>query len=134
MVWALEYKSNDSWGMNFCVGQLKIILWTIFRLVNIATSAHHPFCTNFCQAHCVASSKTLTANMSKRKFSTDSDNRLSMLVSSMTEAQIAELQHVQNGNSCLAPVLEAIRQVYGAAAPPPRTPVKVRNYSTFYSY
>jgi hypothetical protein len=66
--------------------------------------------------------------MSKRKFGIDSDDRMSMLVSSMTEARIAEPQHVQNGNSCLAPILETIRQAYEAAAPPPpKTPVKVRN-------
>ena len=79
----------------------------------------------------LASSKTLTANMSKRKLGIDSDDQMSMLVSSMTEANVAELRHVQDGlpvDSFLTPVLESIRQAYEATAlPPPKTPVKVRN-------
>jgi hypothetical protein len=69
--------------------------------------------------------------MSKRKFGIDSDDHMSKLVSSMTEAHVAELRHVQDGlpvDSLLTPVLESIRQAYEAAAiPPPKTPVKVRN-------
>jgi hypothetical protein len=65
--------------------------------------------------------------MSKRKFGTDSDDLISMLVSSMTEAQVAELQHVQDGHSFLTPLLESVRQAYEAAAPRPMMPVKVRN-------
>jgi len=69
--------------------------------------------------------------MSKRKFGIGSEDRMSMLVSSMTEAQVAVLQHVQErlptDLKCLAPLLESIRQAYEAAAPPPKTPVKVRN-------
>jgi hypothetical protein len=69
--------------------------------------------------------------MSKRKFGIDSDDHMSMFVSSMTEAHVAELRHVQDGlpvDSFLTPLLEGIRQAYEAAAPsPPKTPVKVRN-------
>jgi hypothetical protein len=63
--------------------------------------------------------------MSKRKFGIDSDlSKLVSSISSMTEAQIAELQRIQNGNSCLAPILETIRQAYEAAAPRPKIPVR----------
>ena len=68
--------------------------------------------------------------MSKRKFGIDSDDRMSMLVSSMTEAQVAGLPHqdeLPTNLKCLAPLLESIRQAYEAAAPPPKIPVKVRN-------
>jgi hypothetical protein len=68
--------------------------------------------------------------MSKRKFGIDSDDRMSMLVSSMTEAQVEVLQDVHEIPTrwkCLTPLLESIRQAYEAAAPPPKTPVKVRN-------
>jgi hypothetical protein len=72
--------------------------------------------------------------MSKRKFGIDSDDRMSMLVPSMTEAQIAGLPHQDElpaNLKCLAPLLESIRQAYEAAAPPPpNAPVKVRNEDT----
>jgi hypothetical protein len=68
--------------------------------------------------------------MNKRKFGTDSGDRMNMIVSLMTAAQAAELKHVQDGlpvDSRLKPLLESIRQAYEAAAPAPMIPVKVRN-------
>jgi hypothetical protein len=69
--------------------------------------------------------------MSKRKFGIDSDDHLSMLVSSTTGDQVAALQQLQDelptNLKCLAPLLEGFRQACEAAAPPPRIPVKVRN-------
>jgi hypothetical protein len=46
---------------------------THYFFTNIC-QAHHPLRTNFCQAHCPTSSKTSTANMSKRKVGIDSDD------------------------------------------------------------
>jgi hypothetical protein len=66
--------------------------------------------------------------MSKRKFGIGSDDR--MIVQSMTEAQVAALQHqdeLPTNFKCLAPLLETIRQAYEAAVPRPEIRVKVRN-------
>jgi hypothetical protein len=69
--------------------------------------------------------------MSKRKFDTGSDDPMSKFASSMTEAQAAALQDLQDelptNLKFLTPLLETIRQAYEAAAPPPIIPVKVRN-------
>jgi hypothetical protein len=68
--------------------------------------------------------------MSKRKFGIDSDDHMSMLVSSMTEAHVAALKRLDElpaDFGLLEPLLDGIRQAYEAAAPPPKTPVTVRN-------
>jgi hypothetical protein len=68
--------------------------------------------------------------MSKRKFDIDSDDHMSILVSSMTEAHVAVLKRLDElpaDFGLLAPFLETIRQAYEAAVPRPEIPVKVRN-------
>jgi hypothetical protein len=72
--------------------------------------------------------------MSKRKFGIDSDDHMSMFLSSITGDQVAALQHVQErlptDLKCLAPLLEGFRKADEAAAPPPKTPVKIRHKNT----
>ena len=75
-------------------------------------------------------SKTLAANMGKRKLSIDSDDCVNVSLP-ITRDLAAELEHVQDeiptSWKFLTPLLESIRQAYEAAAPRPKIPVKVRN-------
>jgi hypothetical protein len=75
--------------------------------------------------------KASITNISKLKFNIDRDDYTSTAISPITGDQVAALQHVQDrlptDLKYLALLLKGFRQAYETAAPPYKTPDKVRN-------